>query len=146
LVNPLGVMVALTAGCLFAAYTFFNKRVLEKVDVIESLAIVFTISALMLLPFYFNFSSEGLLSKSGLLAIIYIGLITAAFAYMLFASGLKYIPSSDATTLTLAEPFTAAILGVFVLGEYLNVSAWIGVFSLLTGIIVLTMGPRKKRV
>lgn len=142
IIDGLGVMFALFGGFLFATYSFLNKRVVEKIDTIEAVAIVFTISALMLLPFYFNFSSEGLLTTSGLLAIIYIGLVTTALGYVLYSYGLKRIPSSSATTLALAEPFTAAILSVVIVGEYLNQSAWFGVFLLLAGIIILTVQPR----
>lgn len=144
IIDTVGVTFAIVAGFLFASYTFLNKGVLEKVEPIEAVAVVFTISALLLLPFYFNFSSEGLLTKSGLTAIIYIGLVTTALGYVLFSTGLKYIPSSAATTLSLAEPFTAAILSVVIVGEYLNMSAWTGVFLLMTGIIVLTIRPRNK--
>src|SRR5699024_6578942 len=144
IIDPLGVTFAIIAGFLFASYTFLNKGVLEKVDPIEAVAVVFTSSALILLPFYFNFSSEGLLTKSGLTAIIYIGIRTTAYGYVLFSTGIKYIPSSAATTLSLAEPFTAAILSVVVVGEYLNFSAWTGVFLLMSGIIVLTIRPRKR--
>jgi len=141
LVNPAGVSIALIAGFLFACYTFLNKKVIEYVSAIEAVAGVFTLSALMLLPFYFFFSSEGLMMRSSFIAIVYIGLITAALGYVLFVMGLKYIPSSAATSLSLAEPFTAAILSVVIVGEQLNVSAWIGIFLLLTGIVVLTIKP-----
>lgn len=144
IIDPVGVTFAIIAGLLFASYSFLNKAVLEKIEPIEAVAVVFTISAFTLLPFYFNFSSEGLVTKSGLTAIIYIGLVTTAIGYVLFATGLKYIPSSAATTLSLAEPFTAAILSVVIVGEYLNMSAWTGVFLLMTGIIVLTIRPRER--
>lgn len=144
IIDTVGVTFAIIAGFLFASYTFLNKGVLEKVQPIEAVAVVFTISAFILLPFYFNFSSEGLLTTTGLTAIIYIGLITTALGYVLFSTGLKHIPSSAATTLSLAEPFTAAILSVVVVGEYLNKSAWTGVFLLMTGIIVLTIRPRER--
>lgn len=146
LVNPAGVSIALIAGFLFASYTFLNKKVVEYVSAIEAVAGVFTLSALMLLPFYFIFSSEGLMMKSSFIAIVYIGLITAALGYVLFVMGLKYIPSSAATTLSLAEPFTAAVLSVVIVGEQLNVSAWIGISLLLTGIIVLSIKPNLWRV
>lgn len=146
LVNPAGVSIALIAGFLFASYTFLNKKVVEYVSAIEAVAGVFTLSALMLLPFYFIFSSEGLMMKSSFIAIVYIGLITAALGYVLFVMGLKYIPSSAATTLSLAEPFTAAVLSVVIVGEQLNVSAWIGISLLMTGIIVLSIKPNLWRV
>ena len=45
---------------------------------------------------------------------------------MLYARGLNKIPSSSALTLSLAEPTTAAILGVFIVGENLSTMSWIG--------------------
>lgn len=115
------------------------KLYYKKGDAIQAVAIVFTISACLLLPFVFRFSSEGLGSVPGMMAIIYIGLITTAISYVLFSIGLKSIPSSSATTLSLAEPFTATILSVIVVGEILNMTAWIGVMLMLSGIIVLTI-------
>jgi DME family drug/metabolite transporter len=40
-------------------------------------------------------------------------------------------------TLTLAEPLTAGLLGVFLLGEILSPLAWVGVFLILGGLILL---------
>lgn len=141
--NSVGILVALLAGLLFAIYTFMNKVILQKGDAVQAVAIVFTISACLLLPFSFRFSTEGLITVPGILSIIYIGLITTAIGYVLFSTGLKKIPSSSATTLSLAEPFTATILSVIVVGEVLNVTAWIGVVLMLFGIIVLTIGRNR---
>lgn len=148
IINNLGVTIALCGGFLFATYSFLNKPIVEKVDAIEGVAIVFVISALLFLPFSFSFSREGLFTTSGILAVLYIALITTALAYVLYSVGLKYIPSSSATTLALAEPFTAAILSVVIVGEVLNFSAWFGVFLLLAGILILTIQPnfRFKRI
>ncbi len=65
-------------------------------------------------------------------------------SYLLFLSGLQKISSSSAVTLSLAEPLTAAILGVFLIGEHLSIVSWLGVAMLLGGIVVLTLGGRKK--
>ncbi|MGX2961147.1 EamA family transporter [Peribacillus sp. JNUCC 23] len=45
---------------------------------------------------------------------LHLGIITTGIAYFLFAKGLISIPSSTAVTLSLAEPLTAALLGVLV--------------------------------
>jgi len=66
-------------------------------------------------------------------------------AYLLFLNGLQKISSSSAVTLSLAEPLTAAILGVFFIGEQLSIVSWLGLAMLLGGIVVLTIGGRKKR-
>jgi threonine/homoserine efflux transporter RhtA len=45
--------------------------------------------------------------------------------------------------LTLAEPLTAGLLGVLVVGEYLTGTAWCGLFLLLCGLFLLAFPWRK---
>ncbi|HWL24659.1 MAG TPA: EamA family transporter, partial [Ureibacillus sp.] len=66
-----------------------------------------------------------------------------SLAYLFYLAGLEKIGSSSAVTLSLAEPLTASLLGVFLVGEYLSPTSWIGVAMLLGGIVVLTFGGRK---
>lgn len=143
ILNTTGIIVGLGAGFLFASYTFMNKKILENVGAIQMVAVVFSISALILSPFFFAFNKEGLLTTEGILAILYIGIFTASIAYVLFSIGLKKISASSATTLSLAEPLTAALLGVFIVGEDLNMTAWIGISFLLGGILIITLGRKR---
>ncbi len=143
-VNPIGVAMSLGAGLLFAFYTLVNKDVLAKVDAVPAVAVIFSLSAMMLLPFMFLFETEGLLTGKGISVVLYLGIATTSIAYILFSAGLKRIPSSSAVTLSLAEPLTAAVLSVIVVGERLNVTSWVGVALLLGGILVLTLSGRKR--
>ncbi len=142
-VNPLGVAMSLGAGLLFAFYTLVNKDVLEKVDAVPAVAVIFSISAMILLPFLSLFETEGLMTGRGISVMLYLGIVTTSVAYILFSAGLKRIPSSSAVTLSLAEPLTAAILSVIVVGEHLDGTSWMGIFLLLGGILVLTLSGRK---
>ncbi|MBB4822856.1 DME family drug/metabolite transporter [Sporosarcina luteola] len=144
IVNPIGVTLSLCAGLLFAFYTLFNKNVLEQEDAIPSVAVIFSVSAVMLMPFLFLFETEGLLSARGVSTVLYLGLATTSIAYILFSAGLRHIPSSSAVTLSLGEPLTAAILSVLVVGERLDVISWGGVVLLVGGILVLTVSGRRK--
>lgn len=143
--SPLGAMFAIAAGLLFALYTLNNKRIVEENGALKTVAVVFTISAMMLLPFMFFFESNGILTKTGIFSILYIGVVTTAIGYVLYSVGLKNVTSSSATTIALAEPLTAAILSVVVVGEYLNVSGWFGVFMILIGLVILSMKQKHKQ-
>lgn len=145
IVNPVGVTLSLCAGLLFAFYTLFNKTVLENVDTIPSVAVIFSLSAVMLMPFLFIFETEGLLTVPGISTTIYLGIAATSVAYILFSTGLRLIPSSSAVTLSLAEPLTAAILSVLVVGERLDLISWSGIALLLGGILVLTLSGRKEK-
>ncbi|MFB7600973.1 DMT family transporter [Streptomyces sp. NPDC056160] len=63
---------------------------------------------------------------------------TVYLAYRLFGYGLRHTPASVATTLTLAEPAVAAVLGVTVLGERLPAVSWCGLAVLALGLVLLT--------
>lgn len=143
-VNPIGVGMSLVAGSLFALYTLVNKEVLEKVAPTPAVAVIFSLSALMLMPFLFVVETSGLWTWNGLFVVLFLGWATTTIAYILFSIGLQHIPSSSAVTLSLAEPLTAALLSVAIVGERLAALSWLGVFLLLGGIIVLTLGSRRK--
>ena len=145
-VNPVGIAMSLGAGLLFAFYTLVNKDVLDKTDPVPAVAVIFSMSAIMLLPFLFLFETEGLMTGRGISVMLYLGIATTSIAYILFSAGLKRIPSSSAVTLSLAEPLTAAILSVIIVGERLNGTSWMGVAMLLGGILVLTLSGRKGKV
>lgn len=143
-VNPIGVMMSLGAGSLFAIYTLVNKEVLESQSAVSSVAVIFSMSAIILFPFLFIFETEGMFTGRGIAGVLYLGLATTSIAYILFSTGLKNIPSSSAVTLSLAEPLTAAILSVIVVGERLAYTSWGGVALLMGGILVLTLSGRRK--
>ncbi|MFD1927978.1 DMT family transporter [Sporosarcina siberiensis] len=145
IVNPIGISLSLTAGLLFSFYALFNKEVLEKVDAVPAVAVIFSVGAIMLMPFLFIFETEGLFTGQGIATTVYLGIATTSVAYILFSYGLKRIPSSSAVTLSLAEPLTAAVLSVLIVGERLSNTSWMGIALLLGGILVLTFSGGKKR-
>ncbi len=79
----------------------------------------------------------------GLAVALHLGLIATACAYLLFARGLLGMPVAVAVTLSLAEPLTASILGVVVLGEQLTSSALLGMGLLFSGLALLSVRRKK---
>lgn len=142
-INPLGIGLALAAGSMFALYTNVSKQLMKREETLPAVAMTFSICALFLLPLAakdgFGWLTEGV----NIWPILFMALAATSLAYILFLGGLKKISSSAAVTLSLAEPLTAALLGVFLVGEHLTFVAWIGVSLLLGGIVVLTFGTKK---
>ncbi|WP_282020382.1 EamA family transporter [Planomicrobium okeanokoites] len=143
-VDALGVAMALGAGLAFALYAIASKNVLESMEAVPAVAIIFSVAAVFLIPSLFFFDISYILIPGDAGIIFYLGFATTSLAYILFSKGLKKIPSSSAVTLSLAEPLTASILGVLVVGEVLSWLSWTGVVLLLGGILVLTMGKKRK--
>lgn len=145
-VDPLGILSALGAGISFAGFTILNSQLVRSHHPIASAAVIFSVSALMLSPFIFIYDSSWLLEPDGLFVALHIGVLATGLAYYLFASGLKNVKSSTAVTLSLAEPLTASLLGVFLVGEILDMWSWAGLIMLLMGIALLVLQSRKRRV
>jgi DME family drug/metabolite transporter len=76
---------------------------------------------------------------------LHLGLVTVSLAYNLFALGLSRVPVATAATLTLAEPLTAGLLGVFLLGEPLTPLAGLGILLIFTGLALVSVGQRPTR-
>lgn len=144
IVDPLGVLLGLLAGLAFAGYAMFSKNVLGLMEVVPAVAVIFSLSGLGLVPFLFFLDIGYLALPQNLVIVAYLGLAATSLAYLLFSSGLKAIPSSSAVTLSLAEPLTASVLGVAVVGEALSGQSWIGVVLLIGGIALLAFGKNRK--
>lgn len=141
-VDPIGIVLALSAGVMFALYTNCSKQLTENEETLPAVAMTFTLCAIMLLPF----SQQGVtwvFEVQNLLPMLFMALAATSLAYIFYLAGLEKISSSSAVTLSLAEPLTASLLGVFLVGEYLSPTSWVGVAMLLGGIVVLTLGGKK---
>lgn len=137
-----GVALAIGAGIAYAAYTLVIKGLLEKHEANAVIAVVFCIGALILAPLLIGREMAWLASPRSIAVILHLGLITAALAYWLFARGLQRVPVATAVTLTLAEPLTAGLLGLLVLGEQLNPTSFVGIAMIFSGLAVLSLGGR----
>lgn len=136
--NPIGMLFSLGAGITFAVYTFVSKALVEQHAPDVVVAIVFSIAALFLLPFLFFTNINWVFELSGMFTILHLGIISTAIAYILFARGLKGVTASTAVTLSLAEPLTASMLGIFLLNENVTTYTLFGLILLLIGLILLS--------
>jgi DME family drug/metabolite transporter len=104
-------------------------------------AVAFTVAAVLLLPALAVTDRHWLGTPSGLLMAVYLGLVPTALAYRLFAAGLRSVAASMASTIGLAEPVVAAVLGVVVLGERLSLVGWLGAVLVLLALALAARRP-----
>lgn len=138
-VDVTGVMLALGAGLAYATYSVASKGLLESHSPDAVTAVVFSLGALFVVPLFFTADFSWLAQPCGLIAALHLGLIATAGAYTLFTRGLRLVPVATAVSLSLTEPLTAGLLGVFLLGEQLTPLAWLGILLLLAGLMLLTV-------
>lgn len=144
-VDVSGVLLALGAGVAYATYAVSSKGLLEAQPPDAAMAVVFCLGAVFLFPWLATADLRWLVQRRGLTVALHLGLVATAAAYVLFSRGLMAVPVATAVTLSLAEPFTAATLGVIVLGERLTVLPMLGMGLLLSGLALLAFGAKTTR-
>lgn len=144
MIKPIGILLALGAGLSFAGYTLLSGQIVQDKNPLETAAVIFGIGGVILMPFLFLFDMQWISQPSGIAVSLHLGIVATAAAYFLFSKGLQQVPASSAVSLSLAEPFTAAVLGVALIGEELNLLSWLGIGMLLGGIVLIAFVPKKK--
>ena len=136
-VDAVGVVAALAAGAGYAVYAVAAARLIRAgVPSTEALAWPFTLGALALLPTLAGEPLGWVATWPGAAMLLHLGVATVGVAYVLYGFGLRSLEASTAVTLTLAEPLTAALLGMAVLGERLRPTGWLGAALVLAGLAV----------
>jgi DME family drug/metabolite transporter len=144
-VEPVGVALALLSGLGYASYaTVASYLIIRGDDSRAVLGTQFGGSGLLLLPVLLVTGSGWLLTGRGAAAALYLGVITTGLGYVFYGRGLRTTPVAAATTLTLAEPAVAAVLGLFVLGEHLGGVALGGLALLAASLLILTLPTRSR--
>ncbi|HEY5663839.1 MAG TPA: EamA family transporter [Ilumatobacter sp.] len=137
----IGLAGSLAAGLGYALYAVVTRRlIVDGLGSTEASAWQFSIGALLLLPFLAFEPLGWLRTGDGVLMALHLGLLCTAAAYVLYGWGLRVLDSSTATTLTLAEPATAALLAIAVLDERLRWFGWAGASLVVVGLVVVGSG------
>jgi DME family drug/metabolite transporter len=142
-VDPGGIALAVVAGVGYATCTVLSKRLLVRGFAPEGvMAAGFGGAAVLLVPVLLVAGPGFLAGAGGLGLALYLGAIPTAFAYVLFSHGLRALSSGETATLVLAEPLTAAALGVVALGEQPSLATGAGAALVLAGLVVLALPGR----
>ncbi len=139
-VDPLGVLLAMGAGLAYAIYTLASKQLLYDYAPDGVMAAVFGLGAVFLVPVLLAADASWLVETRGVLVALHLSLLTVGLSYALWARGLIRVSASTAVTLSLAEPLTAATLGVLVVGERLPLIALLGIVMLVAGLALISLG------
>lgn len=144
--DPVGLLGSVGAGATFAVIANAQRRLLDAgwdpFTVVGAMGASSAAIFACALPFV---DIGWLAEPRGIAMALWLGLATIGVAYVLFTWGLSGLTAATAATLTLAEPLTASILGVVVLGERLSPLAVAGLVVLAAGLALLALGSRAPR-
>ena len=146
--NLAGVALALLASFSYAVYAVIASHLISKgAEDRAVIGAIFGGAAVLLLPVLAVGSVGWLATGRGLEVTGYLAVLTTAVGYLLYARGLRTTPVTTATTLGLAEPAVAAVLGLTILGEHLSAAGFAGLAVLAAGLMILAWpsGGSKER-
>jgi DME family drug/metabolite transporter len=145
-VDPVGIALALLSALGYAGYTVTVKGIIDRgAPGGAAIAWAFGIGGFALLPALLLTSPGWIVTPGGAITALYLGVVPTALAYVLFVRALGRLSAATVTTLVLAEPLVATLLGVAVLDERLAASAIVGCALVLAGLVVLASGAQAPR-
>ncbi|KAA9085361.1 DMT family transporter [Microbacterium radiodurans] len=144
--DAVGVLGSLGAGASFAVIANAQRRLIaggwDAFTVSGAMGAGAAVCGLVMLPFA---DMRWIVEPRGIAMALWLGFATVALAYALFTWGLGGLSAATAATLTLAEPLTASLLGVLLLGERLAPLAVSGLVVLAAGLVLLALTSRARR-
>lgn len=131
----LGVALAVASGTTYAVTTVVGRTLAHRTEPLVLTTASTSVGALALLPTLVLVDGP-LLPQSGTTAawLVYLGVATMAGAYGLFYAGLRTVTAGAATTASLLEPVTAAVVAALVLDERLGVVGVAGTLLVLAAV------------
>lgn len=135
----LGIAAALGSGAAYALSTDVAAPLSRRLDTLTVTTTTMCVAAAVLVPGGMAVARlQGqTLTTTHLrpwLLIVYLGVVTMAFAYALLFAGLRTTPSGTAVVATLLEPVTAVLLAALLLHERLTVTGAVGALLIVAAI------------
>ncbi len=118
--SPAGVLWALGAATMWAAYVLLGKRVARAGNGIDDLAVGFTMAAVLLSPLLLTGGAAGLrpLADPRVLALsVGLGVLSSVIPYVLDQIVLRRVGQARFAVLLALLPVTATLVGLVVLGQ-----------------------------
>jgi len=135
--NITGFMLCLGAGFAYASFTLLSKHLVGVTSPEIVTLSVFSTAAVIAIPV--AALTGGTFTGTGAtwLMVSYLGLIATGIAFLLFSHALRHIAATTCVTLSLAEPMTAFVLAIAVVGERPNAVAFGGLALVIAGLLLV---------
>lgn len=130
--DPIGIVMALTAGACWACYILFGRKA-GAIHGSSSVALGAIIASILLFPIGVWQSGSAMFSISLIPLIFLVSLLASAIPYGLDMVALPRLPAQTFSTLMSLSPVFAAFSGLIVLHEQLTHYQWLAI-----GLIILS--------
>ncbi len=137
-----GIIMGLLGGLFYASYSICTKIAMRsgmEPDVNITYSFCFSALASLLLTDPITLCTQ--ISKApipSILLMIGVGIVTGAFAGLMYSNGMKRLPAGIASAMAVLEPIISTLLSVFFLHEVLGATSIIGIVLVLTSVVMLS--------
>lgn len=140
-----GVGLCLLAGLSYALYALVNARLVASAAPSLVTLAVFGLAAAVAMPAAALMAGPVALTARDLAIAAWLGVVATGVAYLLFSHALRHVSGATGVTLALAEPVTAFVLAVLVVGERPGAAAVGGGLLVLAGLGVVVWAELRSR-
>jgi drug/metabolite transporter (DMT)-like permease len=136
-----GDLLVVVSLLIALSWILINKGLMERHSHVVVTAYGLALGTLMLMvwvPVRYGMPPVAGVSVKAWLALAGSGVLCTATTTLLWNWGMTQVPASQAGVLLNMEPLIGSVLGVFVLGERLGPSAWVGGGLILASAVTLT--------
>lgn len=116
-IDPLGAVLALTAGAFWGCYILLSSRVGRRSEGLGGLAVAMAISAALLAPSGIAVGGGEMGSAEVLARGLGVGVLSSALPYALEIEALRRLPNAVFGVMMSLEPAVAALVGFIALGQ-----------------------------
>lgn len=146
----LGIALAGMGALLWAYATILAKNILSETKVPSIIVTFIRITTGVVITLCITFitripiqESISHISNTDWIRIGYVGIMSSAIGFYTFYKGLELLPANK-TSILLSVSIAVNILAGIYIGEILSVYQWLGVGSIVTAVIILTIKPAQK--
>lgn len=142
----LGVSLALLAAASWACYIILNRTVGQRLSGLQGTAAASLVTAAAWMPIaviWFSFHPP---TVTAILLAAACGLLASVVPYVVDVMALRRVPAQVFSMFTSINPLWAAIAGLVVLGQSLDVWEWAGIGLIVVSNVVVSIRARTPRV
>lgn len=155
LANPMGILVGLLSGLLFAVYSLIGKETARR-EINSWSALLFSFGMAVVFLFLFNLlpflpgaagSVSALLPRmnvTGWVVLVMLALVPTILGYGLYIVTMGYLRASVANLIATTEPAFTAVQSYFVLGEQMTAIQLLGGAMIIGAVFIARMAEKSE--
>ncbi|MGO3734553.1 MAG: EamA family transporter [Canibacter sp.] len=143
--NIFGVSMALIAAASWACYILLNRALSVRTVGVEGVAVATMVGAVIWIPIAVIWFMQRPLTLAAALLALACALLSSALPFSTDSLALRRIPPALFGTLSSFNPVWAALIGVLVLGQFLDPHEWIGMTIIVASNVIITLSTFRKK-